>query len=508
MARFFWGKPAKGMYMAPLAWKNICKPVDEGGLGVRDLNIFGEALFMKLVWEVVSDENKMWVQICKSKYCPQVGFWNAKVGSHCSKMWRNIIQRRDFFKNHVSWFIGNASGVKAIGQPWFSGWEQQGWVSQRNRKKVVADLYDFNAGCWRLEELNAIYNPYQVIQILNSQIVPRRDGGVKDLMVWKQSEKEKYSVKEGYQYMLHHRRVHGTSVTSDLWVVIQEWKIVPKVKFFLWRLISKALMLSNNVHRRISAVSPMCQRCHEENEFETHCFFFCQGSRVVWFASILGLRAHNMPLDIVATVKQCTQHMSGQEIKLDFEGEGQLVQKIAEKPHGKYWYQQDGYQVVVDGSWDMQNRSGSTYLIYQGGKLTLIGYNNHDVLEPFHAEAKAVKEAMNRLVDIGVQNQQIELFSDCDLVQAINEEDVQNFPSWRARQEVMDVIVTAKQFGDRLQFKHVRREAVIQAHKMANIARSKKVCFSGAPRFWNADEVQIELGLDCRFFQRVQDAPP
>ncbi|KAJ4788737.1 RNA-directed DNA polymerase (reverse transcriptase)-related family protein [Rhynchospora pubera] len=546
LARFFWGKPAEGRYMAPLAWKNICKPVDEGGLGIRDLNIFGEALFMKLVWETISDENKMWVQICKSKYCPQVGFWNAKVGSHSSKMWRNIIQRRDFFKNQVKWYIGDASGVKAIGQPWFTGWEQQGLVSQRNMKKVVCDLYDFNVGSWKMEELNAIYNPSQVLQILNSQIVPRRVGGVKDLMVWQPSKKGKYSVKEGYQYMLHHRGVHGSTATSEFWVVIQRWNIVPKVKIFLWRLISKALMLSNNVHRRIVAVSPMCQRCHEENEFETHCFFFCQGSRVVWFASTLGLRTNDMPLDILEAVKYCTQSMSGEEIKvftytlweiwkarndtvinqkrfepteiqrkvhnwlqLDFEGEGQIGHKIAQKTHGKYCYQQDGYQVVVDGSWDTQNKSGSAYLIYQGGKLTLIGYNNHDVLDPFHAEVKAVKEAVDALVDIGVQNQQIELFSDCyDLVQAINEEDVQDLPSWRARQEVMDVIGIVKQFGDRMQFKHVRREAVFQAHEMANFARSKRVFFTGAPRVWHAHEVQIKPSLDCRFFQRVQDAPP
>ncbi|KAJ4767870.1 RNA-directed DNA polymerase (reverse transcriptase)-related family protein [Rhynchospora pubera] len=316
MARFFWGKPAEGRYMAPIAWKTICQPVEEGGLDVRDLNIFCEALFMKLVWDVISNEEKLWVQICKSKYCPHIGFWKAKENSNCSKMWRNIIQRRVFFETNVHWCIGNGVDIKAVGQPWFSGWEQQGQVPLRNRKKVIADLYDFNASCWKMEELNAIFNPAQVIQILNSQTVPKRDVGLKDTMIWNQSKKGKYNVKEGYQLMYNQRRVQTTSAASDLWVAKQRWKIIPKVKIFLWRLISGALMLSNNVHRRISAVSPMCQRCGEENEFESHCFFFCHGSRAVWFASNLGLRTQDLSMNIVAAVRQCIGQMNGEEEKI------------------------------------------------------------------------------------------------------------------------------------------------------------------------------------------------
>ncbi|KAJ3691695.1 hypothetical protein LUZ61_020859 [Rhynchospora tenuis] len=64
-----WGKTGQDRYMAFISWKKICKPLEEGGLGVKHLESFGQALFLKIVWSVMAEEDKLWV----TKYCPTVG---------------------------------------------------------------------------------------------------------------------------------------------------------------------------------------------------------------------------------------------------------------------------------------------------------------------------------------------------------------------------------------------------------------------------------------------------
>ncbi|KAJ4807134.1 RNA-directed DNA polymerase (reverse transcriptase)-related family protein [Rhynchospora pubera] len=315
MAKFFWGKMGQGRYMAPVAWKYICRPIEEGGLGVRDLNLFGEALFLKLLWAIISDDKKLWVHICNAKYCPKVGFWNVKLNSPCSRIWRNMVQRKDFFKENVKWSIGDGSRIKAVAQPWFRGWWEQTQITQGSKGKMVADLYDFSMMKWKVDELNQMFNQNQLSEITAIQPQPTR-GGAQDRLIWVQSKRGKYSVKEGYKLLRSQANMPPNNEVAVLWQQIQNWKgVVPKVKNFLWRLISGALMLSQNVHRRIHVVSAMCQRCHTENEFETHCFF-CHGSRLVWFGSTLGLRTHDLPLNVVTSIDHCTIHMTEEQIKI------------------------------------------------------------------------------------------------------------------------------------------------------------------------------------------------
>ncbi|KAJ4745251.1 RNA-directed DNA polymerase (reverse transcriptase)-related family protein [Rhynchospora pubera] len=543
MARFFWGKVGQSRYMAPLAWKTICKPIEEGGLAIRDMNFFGEALFMKMVWAVVSEENKLWVQVCKAKYCPQVGFWNAKPHSYCSRMWKDILHKRNFFKDTVRWSIGSGTSVKAIGQPWFHGWECQQTVPIAYKRKTVNELYDFDAQQWRLHELNVMFSQNQIMSI--QAITPKMssEGVEQDMMIWEQAKRGKYTVKEGYQLLSRQENLSGSNNVAELWQKVKTWKgVVPKVKIFIWRLISKALMLSQNVHRRISTVAAMCQRCQGENEYEMHYFFYCPGSRVVWFGSKLGLRSEELPLNVVTAIEQCTQNMTVEEIRrycytlweiwiarnemimqhkkfepvqilkkvqywmekgIDQPGL-EIAAKVKEKvQHEPYWYRHNTYQIIADGSWDVQNKAGCAYLLYYDGQLLKIGYSSHTLYDPYQAEVCAMKEALIRLHQRSIQNHEIEVFSDCStLVAILNEGDMEEVPSWRAWQDTVELMRISNQYEGALLVQHVRRDAVHEAHLLANLARRAGKRYVGIPRSWHDGEKEIGELIDFRFFQK------
>ncbi|KAJ4776428.1 RNA-directed DNA polymerase (reverse transcriptase)-related family protein [Rhynchospora pubera] len=541
----------KNRYLAPVAWRKVCKPYEGGGLGVKDLKMFGEALFMKLVWEMMGESDKMWIKVCRAKYCPQIRFWDAKSYSSSSAIWRNIMKLKGEFKSNVRWIIGDGNKIKAVAQPWFSGWDIPEQRTMAVRKKVVADMFDFDVGQWKEEDLNEVFNPVQVRSITQVQPKPTRQAICRDRLIWMHSKSGIYSVKEGYRYLLQRTRDLTIDARAILWRKLQKWKgIVHKVKVFLWRLISGGLMLAQNLHRRINRISPMCQRCSIENEYEMYCFFFCQGSRAVWFGSRVGLRTHDLPLNIVEALQYCAAVLKENDIQefsytlweiwkgrneavmqnkrfdvhqIRKKIEGWLNAEIREDnvieqqigivnsnrslALGRHEYHETKSQIIVDGSWDSQQNAGCANIWYQGGRIKEVQYNYHILSNPFHPELMAVKEAVSKLQRKGVQKAQI-FCDNSNLVHILTEERWDELPNLRAMQDAMEVFNTLRQWGGAVVMKHVAREVVWEAHTLANEARRNKINYDGVPRNWSATEGRLEGMMNDRFFQRVQENPP
>ncbi|CAI8601182.1 unnamed protein product [Vicia faba] len=54
--------------VAWISWKKICKRKDEGGLGIKDMEMFNKALLSKCLWRFLSGENAIWKGVLKVKY--------------------------------------------------------------------------------------------------------------------------------------------------------------------------------------------------------------------------------------------------------------------------------------------------------------------------------------------------------------------------------------------------------------------------------------------------------
>lgn len=53
--KFLWGKLDKSRYLSFIGWDKVCLKQEEGGLGVRDIKLFNEALLLKLVWQITGE---------------------------------------------------------------------------------------------------------------------------------------------------------------------------------------------------------------------------------------------------------------------------------------------------------------------------------------------------------------------------------------------------------------------------------------------------------------------
>ncbi|KAJ3701003.1 hypothetical protein LUZ61_004708 [Rhynchospora tenuis] len=548
LAKFFWGKTGSEKYMSFIAWKKICKPLEEGGLGVKNLGLFGEALFLKLVWQLMADENKLWVQICKAKYFPIVGFWRAKKNSGSSRMWGQVLNLRHFFKEQVQWRIGDGEKVQALAQPWFANWTVQEEASQADRKLKVCDMWDNQNNCWKMDELARLFHNNQVQQIIAGNNKPDVGQESTDKLIWCQNIKGAYTVKEGYKEIVSRQEAQVIVQNFD-WHQIWKWKkLIPKLKVFLWRLIHKGLPLATNMHRRLHSFPAVCQRCGRENEFEMHCLFFCETSRQVWFGSALGVRVNELPLDITQTIAHAFTGMDEDGVELFvttlweiwkarnkaiFEHEEfqprKVLQRInvgvstgsyantcilhsnTQEEHERYDFYSQGWQVLTDASWQVGGKSGGAYVVYDKGRLHSVGMHFYMANDPFHAEAVALIEAMEYMYDYikPPEGTRVQLFSDCfNLVQAIRQTDISDLPSWRAFNVVQCAITRFERLQGMATIHHVKREAVKQSHALSNIARRNNISYRGQPHMALEQQAKIERVIDEKYFQRVQEAPP
>ncbi|XP_059310607.1 uncharacterized protein LOC132061950 [Lycium ferocissimum] len=67
-ARYFWSNKAEGRSRHWIAWKDVCLPIQEGGLGFKSLFDVSNALFAKLWWRFRTS-NSLWANYMWNKYC-------------------------------------------------------------------------------------------------------------------------------------------------------------------------------------------------------------------------------------------------------------------------------------------------------------------------------------------------------------------------------------------------------------------------------------------------------
>ena len=65
---FLWGS-SEGSFKYPLvAWENVCLPVEMGGLGIRSVVSFNQALLGKWLWRYRHEDTHLWQRVISTKY--------------------------------------------------------------------------------------------------------------------------------------------------------------------------------------------------------------------------------------------------------------------------------------------------------------------------------------------------------------------------------------------------------------------------------------------------------
>ena len=75
-------------------WATVCAPISSGGLGIRKIRLFNEALLEKWFWRFGIEEYALWGQVIELKYGCVWGGWCTRSvnGPYGVGLWKNISQ--------------------------------------------------------------------------------------------------------------------------------------------------------------------------------------------------------------------------------------------------------------------------------------------------------------------------------------------------------------------------------------------------------------------------------
>ncbi|KHN18070.1 Putative ribonuclease H protein, partial [Glycine soja] len=57
---FLWGGNSEGKKIAWLAWNKVCSSRETGGLGIKDIKAFNNALLIKWKWMMFQQSDQLW----------------------------------------------------------------------------------------------------------------------------------------------------------------------------------------------------------------------------------------------------------------------------------------------------------------------------------------------------------------------------------------------------------------------------------------------------------------
>lgn len=454
MRNFYWGKKDGGKYMAYISWVKICRPVDEGGLGVRDLSKLNDALLLKSLWAVAANHKAPWIDIVRAKYIPRSLLWLSRRNYRYTGFWRVLMNMRECLLPKLRWKLGNGHVCGAFGEPWF---EYGALVSPTDAdmgKLKVKDLLHDDGSGWDGDKLIQFFG-YSAYMNIVTRVDPPMLSDKEDVLTFSDSPGGKYSVKAMFKALADWGSQQGGR-RDKLWGHI--WKkgcLPPRIKLFLWKLAHEALPLFHVLASRGINVNTTCIICNHGQEDAMHTFFQCTFARACWFGSSIPLRIDGLPNQVFQALSYVSDALTDNQWERFVSmlwgiwrsrndrvyGAKQVsiqtaqhyvhligVEMLTAKSYMKGTNQVAGVnpnrveevqamKCMVDGSWTRDWVGGVGFVFLQQGELLAYRSARVQACCPMQTEAKALLEAIKWAEFNGIEH--CTFLTDCDALAAL-----------------------------------------------------------------------------------------
>lgn len=130
--KFFWGDFGDTKKLHTIAWRQVCKPKEAGGTGIKRLRQMNLALLAKLAWKLIQGDSSLWVRVLLAKYG---NIWSTRAHrKDCTHTWRSIMAATPLIAAGVDI---KHDGISSEGAPHF----ELIWNGTSNGKFTVASAY-------------------------------------------------------------------------------------------------------------------------------------------------------------------------------------------------------------------------------------------------------------------------------------------------------------------------------------------------------------------------------
>ncbi|KAG7533588.1 Reverse transcriptase zinc-binding domain [Arabidopsis thaliana x Arabidopsis arenosa] len=274
-------------HKAKVSWEAICKPKQEGGLGLRSLKEANDVCCLKLIWRIASHGDSLWVKWLETYLLKQKSFWSIKSNTVLgSWIWKKLLKYRGVAKKFCKVEVKNGNSTSF----WYDNWSTLGRLVDVVGERGVIDLGIQRgmsvAEAWhsrrsrrhRTEALNQIENVLAVSKQNRTEAV--------DIVLWR-GRNDMYRPQFSTRDTWNHIRTTTNKVAwhRGIWFT----HATPKFSFCLWLAVLNRLSTGDRMARWNVRSSVACVFCNHCMETRDHLFFTCVYASEIWTATAKNL---------------------------------------------------------------------------------------------------------------------------------------------------------------------------------------------------------------------------
>ncbi|KAL0282293.1 UNVERIFIED_CONTAM: hypothetical protein Sradi_7265200, partial [Sesamum radiatum] len=117
MRDFLW-KGASGSGYAKVSWAQVCKPREQGGLGIRSVLHMNQAMMSRHVWRILQqDTRSLWVAWVLRYKLRSQSIW-APMSTSASWCWKKLVKISKLLQGGLEYRIGDGCTFRLWTDPW------------------------------------------------------------------------------------------------------------------------------------------------------------------------------------------------------------------------------------------------------------------------------------------------------------------------------------------------------------------------------------------------------
>ncbi|CAN1126042.1 Putative ribonuclease H protein At1g65750 [Linum perenne] len=278
---FVWGSSDEVRKVHLVSWEQICKPKDDGGLGLKMARHLNRAYMMKLAFIFFQEPQRLWVQVLQGKYLKEdaASFLPRNLRSQ-SVVWKGICCEWGTMLEGAHSAVRNGQDTNF----WTARWVDSGArlidtrlanAGLNNTYESVVDFVNTD-GQWDVERLLKVLPPDSVFEVVGMS-PPREESGADQWVLGGESNGS-FSIKSAYGIIC--REVSGAN--SEMWNQIWSWSGPNRIRCFLWLALQEKLLSNCNRVRRRMAADASCDLCRDPEESVVHILLDCSFAADSW----------------------------------------------------------------------------------------------------------------------------------------------------------------------------------------------------------------------------------
>ena len=111
-SRFFWQSDENKSKYRLAKWDILCRPKDQGGLGIENLQVKNICLLSKWLYRMSVEEEGVWLQLLRNKYLHSKTLAQVTAQPHDSPFWKGLMRSKATFFNRSKFVIGNGNTTR------------------------------------------------------------------------------------------------------------------------------------------------------------------------------------------------------------------------------------------------------------------------------------------------------------------------------------------------------------------------------------------------------------